>query len=171
MLLEAALALEIHRTNPAVSETTAKQYAHWVVAEAAPQGIDPWVFHGIAFHESRWTAGAVKHEGNGTCSVGLGQINVKDCNSNRISVLKDPRLNIRAMAILLGKLKKNCQTNCGELGWIRGYNAGDTTYVPTIRQKVDQAHAHYRESALREVPARVHLRRGQRSQVQRQVAP
>lgn len=156
MLVEAALALEIHRINPSVSQQKSVVYAHWVMEEAEPRGIDPWIFHSLIYQESRWTPSVVAHEKNGSCSVGLGQINVS-CNSPQVALLKQPRENLRRMGSFLGKLKTGCKERCEELGWLRGYNPGSPQYLVEIRKRVDENHARYRESTLREVPARVLL--------------
>lgn len=156
MLLEAALMLEIQRTNPKVTPETAKNYAGWVLEEAADKEIDPWVFHAIIYIESRWSWWALRREQDGTCSVGLGQINVK-CDSERAKELRDPRTNILAVGEFLGHLKDRCHRRCDNLNWVVPYNAGNPCYIGWVRKRVGDEHARYPQPTLPEVQAGLHL--------------
>jgi len=143
MLLEAALALEIQRTNPKVSRDLATVYAQEVVAQAARVDVDPWVFHGVIYVESRWTARVVRYEEDFTCSVGLGQINVRTCKKERVEELKNGMNNIAEMATFFVKIKAKCARRCGGLRWLVPYNPGQPRYVGWVKKIVDQAHARY----------------------------
>lgn len=151
MLLEAALAIEIQNTNPKVGSELAMNYAHEVALQAARVDIDPWVFHGIIYVESRWTADVVRHEGDKTCSVGLGQINVRTCAKTEVRELRNPYINIAAISIFLQKIKKNCVNRCAGLSWLRAYNPGEPRYVGWVKAVVDKAHNRH-DPAARPVP-------------------
>jgi len=159
MLLEAALVLEIQRTNPKVGEELATLYAQTVVAQAARVDIDPWVFHGIIHVESSWTARVVRHEGDRTCSVGLGQINVRTCKHTTIKLLQDPVQNITAVADFLARIKRKCIRRCGDLRWLVPYNPGQPRYVGWVKTIVDRSHDRYDEPAwpLPKVRTRMHV--------------
>jgi hypothetical protein len=156
MLIEAALALEIHRTNPALPAGTVRQYAAWVLEEARARDFDPWLFHGVIVIESRWTAGVVRVEGNHTCSVGLGQINVR-CDGRHIAPLKEPRANLRRMGAMFDALRHACVTLCDEAGWLRGYNPGDGTYTRRVLAILSRCHVLYSEPALCRVHPHMHV--------------
>lgn len=160
MLIEAALAVEIQRTNPALNEEVRRQYAHWVVEEATARDLDPWIFHGIIHTETRWKAGIVVHEHDGSCSVGLGGINVRQCDSPRAAELRDPQKNIQAMGSFLSTIRHRCAHHCDGLGWLRAYNGGDRLYVPKkVGPIVDRCRAAYQQPPVREVQARMHTPR------------
>lgn len=155
MLTELALVLEIQKTNGALTAAKSKQYASWVMEEASKNDIDPWVFHSIVWVESRWTARVVRKEQDGSCSIGLGQINVR-CDSKQVEVLQDPRENLKKMGTFLSGIKTTCKHDCAGLGWLKAYNGGDRNYVPKkVEPIVQRCHAAYVEPAVRTIPARV----------------
>jgi len=156
MLLEVALMMEIQRTNPKVPLATAQDYTRWVLEEAQEKDIDPWVFHAIIHIESRWSWWAFRKEQDGTCSVGLGQINVK-CDSPKALELKDPHTNILAMGQFLGHLRKRCHQRCDNLNWVVPYNAGNPEYIGWVRKRVGDEHARYPQPSLPDLPAPVHV--------------
>jgi hypothetical protein len=126
--------------------------------EAGKNSLDPWVFHGIVWTESRWTAHVVRREQDGSCSVGLGQINVR-CDSKQVKVLQDPRENLKKMGVFLGNLQTSCKKNCSGLGWLKAYNWNDKAYVPQkVEPIVQRCHASYSvQSHLRAVQADLYL--------------
>lgn len=143
MLNVLALALEIQQTNPKLPEEVRNQYAAWVVEEAESRDLDPWIFHGIIHTETRWKAGIIVHEQNGTCSIGLGGINVT-CDSKRAKELRNPRENLKAMGSFLSTIRGRCAHHCAGLGWLRAYNGGDRDYVPKkIGPIVQRCHVAY----------------------------
>lgn len=161
MLIEAALAVEIHRTNPALNDETRVQYASWVVEEATARDLDPWVFHAIIHVETRWKAGIVVHEHDGTCSVGLGGINVA-CDSSRAKDLRDPHANIQAVGVFLTRIRRRCAYRwCSDhngLGWLRMYNGGQDYVTRLVGPIVERCHAAYpAQSIVGEVQAEVHV--------------
>lgn len=165
MQVEIAIALEIQRTNPKVSETMAQQYSAWVMEESVRNDLDPWLLHGIAHVESRWTAKAFRKERDGSCSVGLGQINVGNCEPGRVQTLKDPRENLRAMSDFLSTIRSTCRKNCEGLRWLRFYNYNNKQYVsglvePVIRRcrtKYEEQEPQRDHLPVQEVPARVYF--------------
>jgi hypothetical protein len=156
MLLEAALTLEIQRTNPKVPTPTAQDYTRWVLEQAQERDIDPWVFHAIIHIESRWSYWAFRKEQDGTCSVGLGQINVK-CDSPRAKELKDAHTNILAMGEFLGHLKDKCHQKCDNLRWVIPYNAGNPEYIGWVRKRVGDEHARYPQPPLPDLQTGVYV--------------
>lgn len=144
MIVEAALAMEIQRTNPKVPEPRANEFAGWVVEEANRNNIDPWLIHGIVHIESRWTPGVVRHENDGSCSIGLGQINVLHCESAKIKPLRDPRENLHRMSDFLSTIRNACLKNCEGYKWLRFYNYNNKHYVTgLVGPVVDRCHAAY----------------------------
>ena len=156
MLIRLALAVAIQASNPSVPSETARTYATWVTHEAEEHHLDPWIFQAIIHRETRWTPGLTRHEVDGSCSVGLGQINVP-CNNPRAKKLLDPHENIKRMADFLDGAKRECRTDCVNLGWLRAYNPGSHDYFVAIRDDVRRHHAQSRKSALLPVPARMHV--------------
>jgi hypothetical protein len=143
MLIEVALALEIRTTNPKLTAETSQQYANWVVEEAADRGLDPWLLHGLVSVESAWTASAVNHEKNGTCSVGLGQINT-GCSKEQLAKYQDPRTNLHKIGEYLAGMQKSCTKDCKNNGWVRAYNPGSKDYyLRQIRAIVARCHKEY----------------------------
>jgi hypothetical protein len=157
MILEAALALEIQRVNPRLPECTVDRYAQLVVDEAQKRGVDPWVVFALVTVESRWISSAMRYEGDGTCSVGLGQINVRDCASDRVEKLKNPYTNLRVVVGRLGYLQDFCKRDCAGLGWLRGYNPGSRRYVSFVVQAMTAREKYEdRESDVSEVHIEVY---------------
>jgi hypothetical protein len=156
MLLETALMMEIQRTNPKVPAETAQKYTWWVMDQAQVREIDPWVFHAIIHIESRWSWWALRREQDGTCSIGLGQINAK-CDSPKAKELRDPKANIEAVGEFLGHLKDRCHLRCDNLNWVVPYNAGNPQYIGWVRKRVGDEHARYPQPALPDLPPRMHL--------------
>lgn len=156
MVLELSLVLAIRQTNPKVTEPTAERYAAWVVEEATKRDLDPWLFQALIYKESRWTATALRREGDGSCSVGLGQINTV-CEQEKIAPLQDPQANIQKMGEFLFNIRARCHRDCGGLRWLRAYNPGDRGYVATIEEAVKRYHAHHpEEPRVRAVQSEVH---------------
>ena len=134
-----ALVAAIQGASPALSHTTALTYARWVDRTAHEYRLDPWIFVAIVDHETRWDAHAVRHEHDGSCSVGLGQIN-GSCSDGFIVPLQDPYINIRRMGAFLQHLKSSCRYSCGDLGWLRGYNSGSERYLSGVQAEVRKHH-------------------------------
>ena len=134
------LSLAIQASNPKVQPREARLYARWVLREAAAQHADPWVFQAIIARETRWTPTEVRHETDGSCSVGLGQINV-DCAPRIVAPLLDPRTNIRRVGAVLAHLKSSCRHDCQDLGWLRAYNPGSAAYFEAVLAAVQRYHA------------------------------
>lgn len=155
MLVEIALSLAIRHSNPSISETTANTYAQWVVEEATTRELDPWIFQAIVHQETRWTPGLVRHETNGSCSVGLGQINGK-CDIASVTPLKDPHANIKRMGAVLTYFRSTCRSKCEDLGWLRAYNPGSPAYFAEIREAIRKYHAQNGQSAVLRLSAGVH---------------
>lgn len=151
MLIEAALVLEMQRTNPRVNTRTAHKYAEWVLEESTQHVLDPWLIFSLVYVESRWTAVVVRPEGDGSCSVGLGQMNVATCDPIEIERLVDPRENLRRVGHRLALLRRVCKNDCEGIRWLRGYNPGSKSYVSKVEGVLARAHAEY-EPPLREVP-------------------
>jgi hypothetical protein len=157
MLVETALMLEIQRTNPKVPEPQARKFASWVLEEADRNNLDPWLFHGIVYIESRWTPGVVRREEDGSCSIGLGQINVRRCEASKVQPLRDPRENLRRMGDFLSTIRDSCLKNCQGLKWLRFYNYNNKRYVTgLVGPVVDRCHAAYDEKDEQPSPEHVH---------------
>lgn len=135
-------------------------YSQAVVQSAAKEKVDPWLVEAIIFNESRWRSGSFRQESNGTCSVGLGQINVPDCNPDRIARLKEPETNIGQVARFLVRIQELCprvwpKKKCVHGGWVGLYNSGDPTYAKRVLLRTKE-HARHRESHLRAVRPGLH---------------
>jgi len=130
------VAIAIHSINPALPEPTAREYA----AEVVRQGdLDPWLLVEIIHRETHWIPDLVRHEQDGSCSVGLGQIN-GSCLQAFVTPLLDPHANIRRVADVLRWLRGHCRTRCEALGWVRSYNPGSRTYGAAIIKAVQKRH-------------------------------
>lgn len=160
-----ALTVAIQTTNHHVPRSTARTYARWVAQESRAHHLDPWVFLAIVRRETQWVPAAIRHENDGTCSVGLGQINVP-CVPQRVAPLIDPHRNIQRMGQFLEQLKTTCRVNCKNLGWLRGYNPRSLDYFEAVRDSVLTYDAHDSQPALQRVPTRMHP-----SRVLRQASP
>ena len=149
LMLSALLSAAIHSSNPQLPPKEVARYTSWVIEEAREHSLDPWVFHAIIHRETHWTATAVRHERDGSCSVGLGQINTR-CNSSDIKVLLNPRNNLSRMGYFLARIRRMCRKGCAELGWLRRYNPGDADYLHAVQAAVRSCHEHT-ESAVSRV--------------------
>lgn len=149
MAIELALALAIRQTNPKVDHARADKYAAWVVEEADKRALDPWLFQAIIYTESRWTARVVRVEGDGSCSVGLGQINLARCEKDKIEELKEPQTNLQRMGEFLERIRSTCRYKCDGLGWLRAYNPGSKKYVPAVAAALERYHARFDEQSSR----------------------
>jgi hypothetical protein len=158
MLQEVLLALAIHQANPALPEETRYRYAAWVLADAKQHQLDPWVYVAIVRRETRWTTGITRYEFNGSCSVGLGQINVP-CDTPDLVQLLDARTNLRRMGTFLTHLRSTCQNDCQNLGWLRAYNPGSAEYFTAVRDAVRTFHAQNGQPVVLPVPHGVHASR------------
>lgn len=144
-----ALVLAIQDTNPKLSKETALEYAGWVKEASDQSGIDPWLFHAIIKHETSWNNNkSVRHETDGTCSIGLGQINLKYCWSKKRDILLNPHYNILLMGETLFYMKGFCKKNCANYGWLRYYNPGDPTYAFMAKREMRRAEAAYKPNAF-----------------------
>ena len=150
-----ALVLAIQSTNPLLSTQTVRRYATWVAKEAEAHSLDPWLFPAIVRRETHWSTLEVRHESDGTCSVGLGQIN-GPCTRQAVLPMLDPHKNIRRMAEYLAHFRATCRTDCGDLGWLRAYNPGSPSYFEAVREAVHQYHAQAPQPAVRRVRPRLH---------------
>jgi hypothetical protein len=157
MLIEAALTAEIQKTNPRkIDERKAETYAGWVVEQAKEHSLDPWLLHALVYVESRWVAKVVRIEGDKSCSVGLGQINVADCSDAKVQKLQDPHENLRQVARRLDLLQRTCKNSCEGLGWLQPYNPGDKSYVRLVETVLRRCHDDH-EPAVRDVQTRLHF--------------
>ncbi len=80
-----------------------------IIATASAERVDPRTLAAIVFLESRGQPHLVSKERNGTCSVGLGMVNVRDCNPETISSLQDPAHNLRVSAKILKANQRWCR--------------------------------------------------------------
>lgn len=154
MLTALVLAQAIQHTNPALSKETARQYASYVLTASKKHSLDPWIFQSIISRETRWQSVLVRREADGSCSVGLGQINGR-CTEAVMAPLRDPRVNIFRMGTFLAHLRSTCRTDCQDLGWLRRYNPGSAAYLAAIQEAVRTHHAQDGQSAVLRVPAQV----------------
>jgi hypothetical protein len=145
MSLLLQLALAIGSTNHALPPRKVRELAAVVVEQASQGQLDPWLIYEIVYRESRWTPSALRREWDGTCSVGLGQINTR-CDKGFIAPLFDPVVNLRKIGEYLVHFRKTCSHECENGMWLRGYNPGSSTYAPEILAKVSKHH-HPRASA------------------------
>lgn len=109
----------------------------FIRAEAKAQGQDPWTMAAIVFTESRGNPSVVKHELDGSCSVGLAGINVPGCDEVAVEHLKLAQANLRAQAVILKKGAEWCREHpktapCRRGGAVAQYNAGDKGYAARV---------------------------------------
>jgi len=109
----------------------------FIRAEARAQGQDPWTMAAIVFVESRGNPSVVKHELDGSCSVGLAGINVPGCDEVAVEHLKLAQANLRAQAVILKKGAEWCRAHaktapCRRGGAVAQYNAGDKGYAARV---------------------------------------
>lgn len=115
-----------------------------IVATASAEHVDERTLAAIVYLESKGQPYLVAHERNGTCSVGLGQVNVPDCDPARISELHDPEFNLRVSAKILRANQRWCRKHprewrcrAGEKvfrggGAVNCYAGKTTAYAPRI---------------------------------------
>jgi hypothetical protein len=133
------IALALHQINPALPQVSARDYASIVLAQAKAHALDPWLIVELVHRETHWIPSLVRHEHDGSCSVGAGQIN-GPCTRAFIDAMLEPHANLVRTAAVLGHLRQTCRKDCGEMGWLRGYNPGDATYGPAIVAAVRARH-------------------------------
>ena len=115
-----------------------------IFSTAAEAKVDPYTLGAIVYLESRGQAHIVSKERNGSCSVGLGQVNVPDCAPERISALRAPAYNLRVSAQILRanerwcrKHRKDRRCRSGNRLWKGGgavncYAGNTTRYAPRV---------------------------------------
>lgn len=86
-----------------------KPWLALILATATAEHVDPRTLAAIVFLESRGQPHLVSREKNGTCSVGLGMVNVPDCDLSKISALQDPAHNLRVAAKILHANQRWCR--------------------------------------------------------------
>jgi hypothetical protein len=91
-----------------------KPWLALIVAMASAERVDPRTLAAIVFLESKGQPHLVARERNGTCSVGLGQVNVPDCDPMKISSLHDPAYNLRVSAKILKANQRWCRRHPSE---------------------------------------------------------
>jgi hypothetical protein len=158
MVTEILLALAIRQSNPTLSDEVRYQYAAWVHADARQHGLDPWIYVAIIDRETRWKTGITRYEFNGSCSVGLGQINLP-CTSPELEKLLQPRANIRRMGKFFERIRSTCTHDCQNLGWLRAYNPGDSVYFNAVCDAVRSYDAKASQPAVLRVSHGVHASR------------
>lgn len=163
MDLPLALTLVILQINPNLQPAVAEQYVEILIDEAEQKKLDPWLFAGLVWVESRWTLTAFRKEKVGGCSVGLGQIYLKDCKNDDVFAYYDARANLHRAAIILSDARRICSAwrrqgkECWSGGWIGGYNPGNSAYAEMVRRAANKYRAlAARESTLRAIQARVY---------------
>jgi hypothetical protein len=105
------------------------------VKEAREHKLDPWLLEAIGYKESRWQSGAIGHEKEGSCWVGLGQVRVQDCEESRVKVLLVPEENLHASALVLVEARNICarqHKKCRTSRWLGMYNPGDKGYALSV---------------------------------------
>jgi hypothetical protein len=80
-----------------------------ISVEARHADVDELTLATIVAIESHGQAGLVSREKNGSCSVGLGMVNVPDCDPKKVAALRDPATNIRAAARTLSATMRWCK--------------------------------------------------------------
>lgn len=85
-----------------------------VFSTATAAHVDPATLGAVVFLESRGQPHLVSKERNGSCSVGLGMVNVPDCDPVRISALQDPAFNLRTAALILRANQRWCRRHPSE---------------------------------------------------------
>ena len=139
MSLALQLALAIQTANHSLPARQARRLAAVVMEQSAERQLDPWLLYELVYRESRWTPTALRREWDGTCSVGLGQINVA-CDKDAIAPFFDPVVNLRKIGEYLEHFRKSCKQDCEGGLWLRGYNPGSSTYAPAILAAVAKRH-------------------------------
>lgn len=141
-------------TNPGLSEPQALIYAQQVESQTTEQGVDPWLVDAIIERESKWRRTVFRREHDGSCSVGLGQINVRNCDPQKTDRLRDPLENIRRTTLQLAMIKKICpkvwkKNRCQGLGWVGLYNPGDRRYARAIQRSMEVRRASFATGQVR----------------------
>lgn len=154
MLAEVVLALAIRHTNPTVPQTRAKRYATWILTESKHYNLDPWIFVAIIDRETLWVPGLVRHEKDGSYSVGLGQINAH--STREIRPLRQGHTNIQRMGWFLNRIRAACSSDCEDLGWLRAYNPGSAEYFNAVREQVRTYRAQDGQPAVLRVQTGMH---------------
>jgi hypothetical protein len=136
------LALAIHQINPLVTMSVARGWASVVVHESTTRDLDPWLLVELVHRETHWIPRLVRHETDGTCSVGLGQINMR-CGSSELPQMLRPALNLKRTAALLAHFRDvSVRNGYGRrpAAWLWMYNPGSPTYAPAILAAVFERH-------------------------------
>lgn len=107
--------------------------------EAKALDVDPYELAGIVYVESRGVAGVVRHETNGSCSVGLAGINVPDCDPVAVEHLLLDQANLHAAAVILRAGYAYCREHpradaCRRGGGLAMYNPGNKGYASAVRR-------------------------------------
>jgi hypothetical protein len=138
------LALAIHHINPMLPQSTVREFASEVALQADRHALDPWLIIELVHRETHWIPSLVRHEKDGTCSVGLGQINVQ-CRD--VKPFLEPHANLRRTAFILNRLRERCKLQCAGSSWLAGYNRGSHGYATSI---LTAASAHHHTRHLRD---------------------
>lgn len=125
-----------------------------ICTEAKPLSIPCDELAAVVFVESRGQAGIVRHETNGSCSVGLGGVNVPDCDPVAVAHLQQAQANLRASAVILRAGRRWCAEHpghgvCRRSGAIGMYNPGDKAYRVKVRAAQRAIRSLMRASATR----------------------
>jgi len=139
MPLVESLALAIHLVA-GLPERQSRQYADLVHQATRDNEIDPWMVLGIIQTESRFHRSVVRHERDGTCSVGLMQVNIKDCSEALMAELQDPAVNIRRGVGIMLAGRRYCYVNRGKCpkGPIGIYNPRSKEYASRVLRKAKE---------------------------------
>jgi hypothetical protein len=108
-----------------------------VRAAARAEHVDAATLATLVAVESTGRAWLEIHEHDGSCSVGLGGVNVPGCEPGRVAELKDPATNLRAAAKHLAAGRRYCATHprdriCLRGGAVARYNPGDRHYAARV---------------------------------------
>jgi len=79
-------------------------------------GLPPGLLQAVVWSESRWQPTAMGANRNGSCDVGLGQVNVPGCDPLRVAELVNPDVNLRAAASILRASARACTQQPGRVG-------------------------------------------------------
>lgn len=121
-----------------------KPWLALIVFTAHAEHVDARTLAAIVAIESHGQPHLVAHERNGTCSVGLGMVNVPDCSPARISALQDPAFNLRVAAKILRANQRWCAKHRSERrcragervfrggGGVNTYAGNTTAYAPRV---------------------------------------
>lgn len=148
MQLLQALALSVMLTNPGLNSTQAEGYSKALIERAKENNLDPWLMEALISKESRWIASALRREDDGSCSVGLGQINLTVCDPAKVAALQAPYENIRRTTRHLALARDICtkvrsEKKCSQNGWVGLYNPGNRTYASDVKRLMEEHRARY----------------------------